>query len=214
MERQEKKVRKGEQTRQFIIMKSAEIFNQRGYSGSSLNEIMDSTGLKKGGIYCHFASKDELAFEAFDYAIQVMRERFREAVSGKSSARDKLLALLAIYTDVVNNPPLKGGCPMLNTAVESDDAHPGLRERAQKAMAEWLAFIKRIIQRGIKAGEFHSQVDADALASFVTSLIEGGVMMCKLDGDNRHMHHNMRLLQDYLELVCMVRRDERSAGEV
>jgi AcrR family transcriptional regulator len=58
---------KGEQTRQRIVAEAAPVFNQRGYEGSSLADLMKATGLKKGGIYRHFSSKEELAAEAFDY---------------------------------------------------------------------------------------------------------------------------------------------------
>ncbi len=44
-------MRKGEQTRQEIIRKAAPIFNQKGYSGAALSDLMRATGLKKGGIY-------------------------------------------------------------------------------------------------------------------------------------------------------------------
>ena len=58
---------KGEQTRRKIVEAAAPIFNKRGYEGSSLSDLMEATGLKKGGIYRHFSSKEELAAEAFDY---------------------------------------------------------------------------------------------------------------------------------------------------
>src|SRR5579862_197704 len=58
---------KGEQTRKKIVAAAAPIFNKRGYEGSSLNDLMEATGLKKGGIYRHFSSKEELAAEALDY---------------------------------------------------------------------------------------------------------------------------------------------------
>jgi TetR/AcrR family transcriptional regulator, transcriptional repressor for nem operon len=54
-------MRKGEQTRQEIIRKAAPIFNQRGYDGAALSELMRATGLEKGGIYRHFKSKEQLA---------------------------------------------------------------------------------------------------------------------------------------------------------
>jgi hypothetical protein len=54
-------VRKGEETRQEIIRKAAPIFNQKGYDGAALSDLMRATGLKKGGIYRHFDSKQELA---------------------------------------------------------------------------------------------------------------------------------------------------------
>jgi len=61
---------KGEQTRQEIIRKAAPIFNQRGYDGAALSDLMKATGLEKGGIYRHFDSKQQLAAEAFDFAWQ------------------------------------------------------------------------------------------------------------------------------------------------
>ena len=59
-------MRKGEQTRQEIIRKAAPIFNQKGYDGAALSDLMRATGLEKGGIYRHFESKEELAGDAFD----------------------------------------------------------------------------------------------------------------------------------------------------
>src|SRR5260370_38097521 len=61
-------MRKGEQTRREIIRKAAPIFNQRGYDGAALSDLMRATGLEKGGIYRHFESKQQLAAEAFDHA--------------------------------------------------------------------------------------------------------------------------------------------------
>src|SRR4030088_3203913 len=63
----EVQVTKGEQTRREIVQKAAPLFNQKGYEGTSLSDLMKATGLQKGGIYRHFSSKEELATEAFDY---------------------------------------------------------------------------------------------------------------------------------------------------
>src|SRR3954471_15642467 len=59
---------KGEHTRRKIVEQAAQIFNRRGYDGGSLSGLMEATGLKKGGMYRHFSSQEELALEAFDYA--------------------------------------------------------------------------------------------------------------------------------------------------
>src|SRR6202045_1484742 len=59
---------KGEQTRREIVQKAAPLFNQKGYEGTSLSDLMKATGLQKGGIYRHFSSKEELAGEVFDYS--------------------------------------------------------------------------------------------------------------------------------------------------
>ena len=81
---------KGEQTRQKIVQAAAPIFNQSGYDGSSLNDLMVATGLQKGGIYRHFASKEELAAEAFDYTWEAVWNARLLHVDEKANGIDKL----------------------------------------------------------------------------------------------------------------------------
>ena len=62
-------VSKAEHTKQKIIETAAIIFNQNGYVGTSIADIVKSTGVNKGGIYKHFKTKDEIAVAAFDYSL-------------------------------------------------------------------------------------------------------------------------------------------------
>src|SRR5216684_2074555 len=85
---------KGEQTRRKIVEAAAPIFNQRGYEGSSLNDLREATGLKKGGIYRHFASKEELAAEAFDYTWEAAWNARLLHVDEKATGIEKLMQLI------------------------------------------------------------------------------------------------------------------------
>jgi AcrR family transcriptional regulator len=190
---------KGENTRKYIIKKSAELFNQRGYAGSSLSDITEVTGIKRGGIYRHFACKDEIALEAYDYAVGIVNEKFTEAAKEQQSAIGKIMSLFKVYEQVVEHPPFIGGCPVLNTAVESDDTHPELRKKAQQSIERMLQYIKGILYEGIQNGELKPNLDTDSLATFIFSILEGGIMLSKLEGNNRHMQFNIECLSKYLE---------------
>src|SRR5215475_8922783 len=100
---------KAEKTRQFIIEKTAPIFNIKGYAGTSLSDMTDATGLTKGSIYGNFANKDEVALAAFDHNLSKIQQVLREEMSKETSARKKLL----VYTKVYDNDYLisfpKGG---------------------------------------------------------------------------------------------------------
>src|SRR5437588_12878408 len=74
---------KGEQTKERILARSAQLFNRQGYFGSSLTDIMRDTGLEKGGIYSHFSSKEQLARAAIDSAYGLVQEGVRQAVAGR-----------------------------------------------------------------------------------------------------------------------------------
>ena len=196
-------MKKGERTRNYIIEKSAELFNQRGYAGTSLADITEHTGIKKGGLYRHFENKDELALEAFEFATGVVGQHFAQAIDEKQTAFDKLLSFFHVYNQVVESPPFVGGCPLLNTAVESDDSHPVLRIKAQNGMSATLDLIKAIILEGIESGEFVADIDLDAFASFTLALLEGSIMLSKLAGDDRYMHHNIETFSMHIRQHCL-----------
>ena len=147
---------------------------------------MTVTGLTKGGIYRSFANKDEIALEAFAYAGQVLWEHFAEAIEGASTATDKVLAMCDVYSDTVHNPPIKGGCPFLNTAVESDHSYPILRDRALGAYEQMMALIHKM-RKGVEQRELESDIDTESVASFLFSSIEGGIMASRLTRDNKHV---------------------------
>ena len=111
---------KGEQTRQKIVAAAAPIFNQHGYEGSSMAELMAATGLQKGGIYRHFASKEELAAEAFDYTWKTAWEARMKNVDQDASGIDRLKQLIGNFVE--GRSSVGGGCPVLNTAVDATTA--------------------------------------------------------------------------------------------
>jgi len=197
--KKETKVSKGEQTREMILARAAELFSRQGYFGSSLSDIMHETGLEKGGIYNHFSSKEQLALEAFDYAVELVQQRTKLALAGKVNAIDRLNAIVAVFQGLVEDPPLVGGCPILSTAVEADDAQPALRERARDAMDAWRTTIHRIVNKGIERKEIRPGVDADTLATLLISTLEGAIMLSKLYGDNIHMHRVVEHLTGYID---------------
>jgi len=191
-----------------ILRQAAELFNRQGYFGASLSDIMEATGLEKGGIYNHFGSKDELALEAFDYAIGLVRDEFAEAVRGKRDAIERLKGIVGVFRRMPQGLPVPGGCPLLNTAVEADDAHPLLRQRAQQAMDEWRAFIGQTVARGIEKGQICPDVDPDTLATLLISTLEGAVMMSKLYGDSIYMNRAADYLETYLDTAIRLMTSE------
>ncbi|MDB4949930.1 MAG: DNA-binding transcriptional regulator, AcrR family [Gemmatimonadetes bacterium] len=178
---------KGEQTRERILEKAAVLFNRQGFAGSSMADVMHATGLRKGGIYRHFESKEALALEAFDHAVQRVRVRFVAALRDRHDAVARLRAIVGVFREYAVDPPMPGGCPVMNTAIETDDGNPELRARARAVMEEWRAMVRRTVERGQERGEVRPEVDGDALASVCISLLEGGIMMSKLYHDPVHL---------------------------
>ena len=191
-------MRKGEQTRQEIIRKAAPIFNQRGFEGAALSELMQATGLEKGGIYRHFDSKQQLASEAFDYAWSKAVEARFDGTQEISNSVDRLQQIVRNFRDR-REGLVPGGCPLLNTAIDSDDGNLPLRNRARRALAKWLGRIAMIARQGQKRGEVRPRVDPTKLATLIVSTLEGSLMLSRLQRSDEPLDVACRYLENYLE---------------
>ena len=167
---------KGEQTREMMLEQAAQLFSRKGFFGSSLSELAHETGLGKSSFYNHFESKDELALEAFDYALVKLSSWMTQALEDKTNAVERLLAMMSVFQRLGENPFLVGGCPVLNTAVEST------------------------IRKGIERHEIRPEVEAAAFATVFISTLEGAVMLTKLYGDPVHIRRAVAFLTDYINI--------------
>ncbi len=202
-------MRKGEQTRQEIIRKAAPIFNQRGYEGAALSDLMQATGLEKGGIYRHFESKQELAGEAFDYAWKIALDTRFEGTEEISNAVDRLKQIVRNVRDR-RAGLVPGGCPLLNTAIDSDDGNAQLRMRARRALSLWLERIRSIAEEGKLQSEVRADVDSAELATLIVSTLDGGLMVSRLQRKDDPLDVACRHLEEYLE--TKVRAAHSQAG--
>jgi TetR/AcrR family transcriptional repressor of nem operon len=191
-------LRKGEVTRRMILERAAPVFNKRGYAGTSMSEVVEATGLEKGGIYNHFGSKDELALEAFAYSIALMVDAFAAAQEGKGGL-DRLVGIIEAFGRWADDPLIAGGCPIMNTAIESDDTHPALAARARDAMDSWHRLIGSIVKEAKARDEIDSDVDPYQLATLVTSTLEGSLMLSKLFHDPTHERRAVASLTSHVE---------------
>lgn len=196
-------MRKGEHTRQEIIRRAAPIFNQKGYDGAALSDLMRATGLEKGGIYRHFSSKEELAAEAFDYAWQETLGARIHDLDVIPNNVDRLKQLVANFIE--RRGIIPGGCPLLNTAIDTDDGNSVLRERARSALRSWRSYIVSIVRAGIQAREIRPRIDAKKLATLMISSLEGAIMVYRLERDEGPLRAVRAHLDAYLETQVRAR---------
>ncbi len=199
----EAKIKKSERTRRFIIEKSAPIFNKKGYSGTSLQDLMEATGLTKGGIYGNFRNKHEIAAEAFEYNSRYILDQVKASVLTQKSAKAKLLAITAFYKNYIYQPHLSGGCPILNTAVEADDMHPELKEKVLKSLDYIHRSFVYIINEGMERDEFRSDIDPDKYATIFLSLIEGGIMQMKIYKKSKYLVNSLLHMEEIIEQMLI-----------
>jgi TetR/AcrR family transcriptional repressor of nem operon len=189
---------KAERTKQFIIEKAAPIFMTRGVAGTAMSHIMDATKLAKGSLYVHFENKEELSYSVVDYNLNVFVERTLAAAGKMDTAKRKLFGMLDFLSDPLN-PPVTGGCPMMNFGMEADDTSPIIRDKVCKVIAQVQKFISNTVEEGIAAGEFKPGWHAPTFAVKAYAMIEGGILISRVSGNNDQMDLLISILKNEIE---------------
>lgn len=177
--------RNPELTKQLIIDKALPIFNTKGYNAASLSDITSATGITKGAIYGNFKNKDEVATAAFERGVEIVTGAIAKRVRQEKTAPDKLMAIVKFYEEYINQPPIPGGCPILNSSIEADDNLPFLKARVIRSIALMKDSITKMINRGIIEGQIKKETDAEEFANFFYSIIEGVISLSRIEGDGR-----------------------------
>jgi len=199
---------KGDLTRERIVAQAAPIFNQRGFAGCSMADVMEVTGLEKGGLYRHFSSKQALAEEAFKYSLAQSVKTRTADLGHIDGAVEKLRYVVRRFVETPS--AVAGGCPLMNTAIDADDANPELRALAKKGFARWKARLGGIVEAGIEAGEIRAEVEPRRVANMMIAALEGALTISRLEGDKEALRDAAWMLERMLEGI-KVTREKRPA---
>ncbi len=194
---------KSERTRQFIVEKTAPVFNKYGFDGASLAVLEEATGLTKGSLYGNFSGKEDIAREAFRYSMKRVREVGQSLIARNASSKGKLLRLLSFFSDYVFNPPIDGGCPLLNTAVQADDHHTFFRDVVTEEIGKTITYIAMLIDEGKQRGEFVKNARSKELATVFFSLIEGALMISRVSSSDVAMKHAVKHCKSILDTITI-----------
>ncbi len=197
-------VTKGERSRQKIVETAAVLFNQKGFAGCSMGDIVEASGLEKGTLYGHFSTKEELALLAFDYAWRDTSDKRLRNIDTVSNAVDKLKLHIDNY---VNTPSFPGGCPLLNFAVDADDGNLPLRTRVRKALKGWEDLLAKIVEDGQSAGEIDPDIDPHSVANLVISTLEGSTVLARINKRSAALGDAQKHLGLNLETAVRIRAD-------
>lgn len=189
---------KGTETRNRIIIKSAPLFNRKGYEGCSMQDIVEAVGLEKGSLYGHFPNKEALAVAAFEYAWSETSIARMAKMDAVTNAIEKLKIHVA---NVVSLPSFPGGCPLLNTITDSDDGNPALKKVARDALKEWRLYLQSIVKDGQDKEEIWAGVDPEDLATLMISLLEGAMALDRVDRKSGFLEQAGKHLNFYLDTV-------------
>ena len=190
---------KAEKTSQFIVEKTAAIFNRNGYTGTSLSDITEATGLTKGAIYGNFTNKEELALAAFNYTIKYQMDKIREIVKTIESPLAKLYAITNFHRTYYDKLDEYGGCPIVNVGIDANHTNPALFSRVKQVIDRMQNSLASIIEEGIFKNEIRDDISAMKYGVRIYSLIQGAIFTAMMSNDEQSLIDMMNHVDDMIQ---------------
>lgn len=166
-------------TRTRMIEATALLIRQRGYHGTSLNDILSASAAPRGSLYFHFpGGKDQLVIEVTRASVADVTERLGAALSEES---DPAVAVHHIYQSVAHmleENEFSLGCPVAPVVLDAPNDVPELAEICRSAFEQWIGLLR---QAFVRAGVPERR--AQALALLVESSLEGLMVIARATRD-------------------------------
>lgn len=191
-------MKKSEKTRQFIIEQTAPIFNTKGVAATVVADVMKATDMARGGLYVHFRDLEELSQCAAEWNLKQFIEKTSSQAEMFDSAKAKFFGLLDYLSDPLN-PPVQGGCPMMNFGMEADDTNPVIREMVHDTICTVQQGMIDILKQGVKDGEFRKDWNYKEFALKAYAMVEGGILVSRVSRDISQMKLLVKLLKKEIE---------------
>ncbi|MCF8714552.1 TetR/AcrR family transcriptional regulator [Joostella atrarenae] len=187
---------KAEKTTEFIIKTVAPIFNKKGYTATSLNDITKATGLTKGAIYGNFENKEKLSLYAFDFNSNTILSRLELYMNKGETPLERLIFFVKFYKNYYDFTSDFGGCPIINTGADAKNMHPELLEKVQESINKIESFISHEINEAKKIGEIRNTIYGDVYGKRFFSLIQGAIFMSQTTNDKSYINDCLNVILD------------------
>ncbi len=163
-------------------MESAQkLFHLNGFQNTSIDDILESTGITKSNLYYHFKSKEELGLLILEKRIiEYEYKFFSDTLENHSLSPEKRLK--RYYKKVTayhEELECKNGCPFGNLALEMSDTNEKFRSRLSKFFTHWQKVIEECIKEGMNLGEFRGDISPKIISQLILSHLEGAILLAK-----------------------------------
>jgi len=173
-------MQKGEETRARILDAAIALINRNGFRNTSIQDIIKETGVKKGNLYFHFSSKDDIGLSI----VREARDRYFEYLSKSVTSADPLAKISDILNAVLRyhrRSGFVGGCIFGNIALEMSDTGEEYAALVRDVFDRWVGILAGFLRDAGKAGKLPAGIRPDPMARHIVAAMEGSIMMARLN---------------------------------
>lgn len=168
----------GPASRQRIVLAAMELFWEKGYQSTSIADLLKRADVHSGSLYHFFPGKQDVLLAVLDLYHHGIDDMLLAPVwQDVADPIDRVFALLGKYRDLIVQTECTYGCPIGSLALELHEPDPPVREGLMANFTAWIDAIERCL---VDAGPaLPADLDRRALAGFVLTTMEGGVMLAR-----------------------------------
>jgi AcrR family transcriptional regulator len=187
-------------TRDKIIQAAMELFWLKGYNSTSVADLLSRTQLNSGSLYHVFPSKQDVLIGVLETYRDGIDAMLLEPAWGKvDDPIEKIFALLNLYRTLIVESGCTYGCPIGSLALELHEPDPKVRELLAQNFENWTAAVERCLEAAGKS--LPRRTDKRALAQFVLTAMEGGVMQARTHRDIAYFDRAVTQLREHFNLL-------------
>lgn len=180
-----------------MVQVARKLFAEKGYNSTSIADILGEADINSGSLYHHFETKQGLliaVLESYRDGIEAML--IAPAWAGVDDPLERIFALLARYRELLRVTDCRYGCPIGNLALELHEPDPPVRTLMAANFDRWTDFIRQCLDAA--RDRLPPGTDTRALARFVLTTMEGGVMLSRTYRTMEAFDQCVATLKDYL----------------
>ncbi|MGD9980154.1 MAG: TetR/AcrR family transcriptional regulator [Hyphomonadaceae bacterium] len=186
--------------REKIIQAAMELFWLKGYNSTSIADLLSRTQLNSGSLYHVFPSKQDVLVGVLEAYRDGIEQMLLEPSWGHvDDPVEKIFALLQGYRTMIVESDCTYGCPIGSLALELHEPDPKVRDLLAENFENWTRAVERCIDAA--GTRLPRGTDKNALAQFVLTAMEGGVMQARTHRDVAYFDRAVKQLREHFELL-------------
>ena len=190
---------KGAQTRQNIIEKSLQLFCVKGYYNTSINDILQATGLTKGGLYGHFPSKEDIWYAVYDQALTIWKAVVFQGIKPGSTPLERIQAF--IENDIRNklgNNVFEGGCFFHSMLVELSGQSDAMSDRLLQGFTQLAGLLCAWLEQADQQGMLKADLNFKEIANYIIISLNGAAALYASGRDPAILDQTVSQLRFYI----------------
>ena len=187
--------KKATDTKKRIFEAALTIFTEKGYAGTTMDDVISAAGVSKGSIYWHFSSKQDLFSELFEYFFEGIKESYTAALESHAAPMEKIRLMIreTLTTVCAQIEVMRAFMEFFNIGMKDAE----FRSKFTRFYVDMTSILAEVIDEGIRGGDFAAG-DSYKKALAIFSLIDGFFLRFLLEPELRTEEY-LRFIESFIE---------------